>query len=59
MSKPQCLPFRYYQEVMSWKPGQDDLSVATVKLAKRVNISNDMPRTLICHDMRGGYLQDK
>ena len=54
---PVCKPFKTLQAVLSWKPGLDRLCVATVPLRERDRVGA-APRTIICHDMMGGYLKD-
>ena len=54
---PVCKPFKTLQAVLSWKPRLDRLCVATVPLRDR-DIVGTAPRTIVCHDMMGGYLKD-
>uniref|UniRef100_A0A5F9CG59 Uncharacterized protein n=1 Tax=Oryctolagus cuniculus TaxID=9986 RepID=A0A5F9CG59_RABIT len=49
------------EELLSWAPGVDDgFNVALEPLAPRQPpLSSPRPRTLLCHDMMGGYLEDR
>ncbi|NXH23543.1 ENASE acetylglucosaminidase, partial [Bucco capensis] len=49
------------EELLSWKPDSNgDFNICSVPLAKRQPpLHSKRPRTLVCHDMRGGYIEDR
>uniref|UniRef100_A0A8C9F3R3 Cytosolic endo-beta-N-acetylglucosaminidase n=1 Tax=Pavo cristatus TaxID=9049 RepID=A0A8C9F3R3_PAVCR len=49
------------EELLAWQPNSDDnFNICEVPLAQRQPpLHSRRPRTLLCHDMRGGYLEDR
>ncbi|XP_072028003.1 cytosolic endo-beta-N-acetylglucosaminidase-like [Amphiura filiformis] len=58
-SEPIAQPLRTLDEVLLWKPDEDGFNVATILLAKRTEAKAGKPYTLLCHDMMGGYQEDR
>lgn len=56
----ECLPLKTFEELDSWSSGDlIDCRVSTVPLADRKGRPKGIPKTLVCHDMCGGYLTDR
>ncbi|XP_071962503.1 cytosolic endo-beta-N-acetylglucosaminidase-like [Antedon mediterranea] len=58
-SEPIARPLSNMDEVLLWKPGEDEFNVANEVLAKRTESEVAKPKTLLCHDMMGGYVDDR
>nr|XP_033816155.1 cytosolic endo-beta-N-acetylglucosaminidase [Geotrypetes seraphini] len=60
-SEPVSFYLSSLEELLSWKPSdQDAFNTAAVPLAeRRPPLQSPRPRSLVCHDMMGGYLQDR
>lgn len=60
---PVTLPLKTLEELFAWEPNDlndkgQPYSVATVPHCPKL-IPSDAVKTLVCHDMMGGYLQDR
>ena len=58
-SDPVTQPLTSLDELRAWTEGFDELNVSSVLLRRVGNDLKRRPRTIVCHDMKGGYVQDR
>ena len=51
-------PFKTLGDIYAWEPGLDEYSRAIHTLRSRVTPQKTYPKTLLCHDMAGGYVKE-
>ncbi|XP_022782024.1 cytosolic endo-beta-N-acetylglucosaminidase-like [Stylophora pistillata] len=56
---PVTRPLKTLDEALSWRQGFDFFNVASVPLSEQGRKIEKRPRTLVCHDMKGGYTYDR
>ena len=58
-SLPVTRPLTSLDELWAWMEGFDELNVSSVPLRRVGDQLERGPRTIVCHDMKGGYVQDR
>lgn len=60
-TEPISFSLKSLEELLSWKPSDADaFNIATTPLAGRQPpLQSSRPKTLVCHDMMGGYQEDR
>jgi hypothetical protein len=56
---PVTRPLTTLSELRAWMEGFDEQNVSSVPLRRVGGSLEQHPRTIVCHDMKGGYVQDR
>lgn len=56
--QPECISLKTLPEVLSWKPVADFMCNTTPCFSRPTSLRTK-PSTLVCHDFKGGYLEDR
>lgn len=61
MSDLECMPLKTLNDVDKWTSEgiSNKMRQASVSLQRKYHTDESVPRTLVCHDMRGGYIEDR
>ena len=63
LNAPITTPFKQISELLDWSPGHDPFNVAIVDLAARESppcgVNKPSSKLMLCHDMNGGYNEDR
>lgn len=56
---PVIQPLTSVDELLTWTEGFDELNISSVPLRRVGSSLEYRVRTIVCHDMKGGYVQDR
>ena len=54
-----CQPLGSWNDIISWTPSGDDANTSPPLKEKDAIPLENRPRMMVCHDMAGGYLEDR